>query len=754
MASFRWSRFMNRSFIRGKSVNRRRSTRSRDSNPGLGFEPLEGRLMMSGPGDTNLNEIVDTTLTPTQLAESLVGTGVSVSNVAFTGADGSTGGFNFVDPTVVGFGQGIVLSSGSAAYVTGPNVSDSTSTDFAAAGDADLDALSGFTTFDAAVLEFDFIPTANQVVFYYAFASDEYPEWVNTPFNDVFAFFVNGTNYAVVRQVAGDPSSPFVPVAVNNINDSNPVQDPPPISMRPDLFRANYYDFNGPSLIDLEQDGITSVLTFQAPVVPGELNHMKLAIADASDGIYDSAVFIQAGSLVSDENPVADLSLSPSYGAAPLLVTAFVEGEDPNGLAISYTIDWGDGTTSSGPLDQPTDDAEKTAQVDHIYTAGGTYFVTLTVSNGTLFGTSIEDVDVAGVNAAPIVTSQPTDQSVFAGDLFTFAADADGFPTPEVQWQVSTDGGMTFVDIDGANETMYSSVASETDNGSQYRAVFTNSEGEAITDVVTLTVSVQDVTPPVAPGVALTEDTGSSASDNLSKIGTLILSAIEADAWVEYSIDNGIVWTPSFLATEGLNTVQVRQTDLAGNVSNATTFGFTLDTTAPGLSPVFSSASPFLVGATGITLIANATDAFGIASVVSGTIDTSTPGNKLVSCTATDNAGNSYSVDVPYVVGYGVINAKPTAGATFKRTASIPVSFQLIDATGLISDQTAASLLSSISVQFAGQPSVAVKYNKKTKTFSVTLKTGRPAVGAYSVTIRINIGGSDVTTWTIPVNIV
>ena len=53
-------------------------------------------------------------------------------------------------------------------------------------------------------------------------------------------------------------------------------------------------------------------------MIPGVTNHMKLAIADASDGIYDSAVFIQAGSLVSNENPTADLGLDPDSGAAPL----------------------------------------------------------------------------------------------------------------------------------------------------------------------------------------------------------------------------------------------------------------------------------------------------------------------------------------------------------------------------------------------------------------------------------------------------
>src|SRR4029079_8531064 len=102
-------------------------------------------------------------------------------------------------------------------------------------------ALSGYQTFDAAVLEFDFVPTANQVVFEYTFASDEYPEWVNTPFNDVFAFYVNGTNHAVVLQIAGERAAPFVPVAVNNINNGNPDIYPDFIPMRSDLFRANYY---------------------------------------------------------------------------------------------------------------------------------------------------------------------------------------------------------------------------------------------------------------------------------------------------------------------------------------------------------------------------------------------------------------------------------------------------------------------------------------------------------------------------------
>ena len=300
---------------------------------------------LAGAAGSNPNETVTTAVSSAAVAQSLVGPGVAISNVQYSGAGDARGTFVFTDATVLGIAQGVILSSGNANDAVGPNTSDSFSTDWTNPGDADLSALSGFPTLDAAVLEFDFVPAATQVTFQYAFASDEYPEWVGTPYNDVFAFFINGVNCAEVRQVAGDPTAPFVAVAVNNINDSNPVVDPPPVPMRPDLFRPNYVDpAGGPSLLDLELDGITRVLTCQADVTPAATNHMKLAIADSSDGIYDSAVFIAAGSLVSNENPTADLGLDPSSGPAPLDVVASVEGHDPNHLPLTYLIDWGDGT--------------------------------------------------------------------------------------------------------------------------------------------------------------------------------------------------------------------------------------------------------------------------------------------------------------------------------------------------------------------------------------------------------------------------
>ncbi|PML48238.1 hypothetical protein BCT75_20840 [Vibrio lentus] len=81
-----------------------------------------------------------------------------------------------------------------------------------------------------------------------------------------------------------------------------------------------------------------------------------------------------------------------------------------------------------------------------------------------------------------------------------------------------------------------------------------------------------------APSVSLTSDSGGSSSDKLTNVGDLNIGGIEQGATVEYSIDNGVHWSTQFTPAEGQNNVQVRQTDVAGNVSPSTSLSYTLDT--------------------------------------------------------------------------------------------------------------------------------------------------------------------------------
>ncbi|WP_425667690.1 VCBS domain-containing protein (plasmid) [Vibrio tubiashii] len=86
--------------------------------------------------------------------------------------------------------------------------------------------------------------------------------------------------------------------------------------------------------------------------------------------------------------------------------------------------------------------------------------------------------------------------------------------------------------------------------------------------------------------VSLTHDTGSNTSDLITNDGSLTITGQETGAIVEYSTDNGHTWTSSFTPQQGSNTVSVRQTDTAGNVSTETFVSFTLDNTvnAPTVS--------------------------------------------------------------------------------------------------------------------------------------------------------------------------
>jgi hypothetical protein len=91
----------------------------------------------------------------------------------------------------------------------------------------------------------------------------------------------------------------------------------------------------------------------------------------------------------------------------------------------------------------------------------------------------------------PKVTVNPTDETVSVGDSAIFTANATGVPTPTVQWQVSTDGGVTFTNITGNTSALTTTLifaVYSTENGYKYRAVFTNALGTATTSTATLTV--------------------------------------------------------------------------------------------------------------------------------------------------------------------------------------------------------------------------------------------------------------------------
>lgn len=281
-------------------------------------------------------------ITPTQLAQSILsGTGTTVSNVIYSGNSVSAGTFTTTNPAILGFSSGIMLSSGNVSSVVGPNISDATTTVNGLGGDAQLQSLvPGYVVHDACTLQFDFTTTAlvpgqtGAVNFNFVFSSEEYNEWVNSSFNDVFGFFLNGQNIALLQNLV-------TPVQINTVNGGNPY-GPPPSGTNWSQYRNNDLS-DGGGMIDCEMDGLTVTLTAHGNITGPGPHHIKLGIADAGDSILDSNVFIQGASLVTSQAPsfIAPTPTAPVNVIAQMPVSWQVRGVANNGTpgaAVTMTM--------------------------------------------------------------------------------------------------------------------------------------------------------------------------------------------------------------------------------------------------------------------------------------------------------------------------------------------------------------------------------------------------------------------------------
>lgn len=248
---------------------------------------------------TNAQLTVNGSFTPAQLVDTLLGTGVTASGVTYTGNINCRGTFNGTMSNI-GFSSGVLLTCGNLTNAIGPNNLSGASVGNGLPGDPDLDMIMSPTaSFDATILEFDFIPTSDTVKFNYVFASEEYMEYVSTTpggINDGFGFFISGPGISGpfsggAQNIAIIPGT-TLPVTMFNLN----------------LYSYSMYYFdNGdgmgsgtaPDGATVQYDGFTVPLTAIAAVQCGETYHIKLAIGDGGDGILDSGVFLEEGSFSS-----------------------------------------------------------------------------------------------------------------------------------------------------------------------------------------------------------------------------------------------------------------------------------------------------------------------------------------------------------------------------------------------------------------------------------------------------------------------
>ncbi|QYK41782.1 MAG: Hint domain-containing protein [Paracoccaceae bacterium] len=225
-----------------------------------------------------------TNVTAMTMAQTIFGAGVTVTGASLNVSNSNTSAGLYANgqlsPGVVPSNSGVILSTGRITDFTqssgDPNRSTQTSTDTSGTSDNNslFNAIAGARTYDGVWLNADFIPQGEYMTIRFVFASEEYPEYVNSQYNDVVGVWVNGSHVPVE---VGNGT-----IAVNNINGNT----------QENLFISNMND-----AYNTEMDGFTLTMTLTMKVNPGVVNSIRIGIADTSDAQYDSNLLIAADSV-------------------------------------------------------------------------------------------------------------------------------------------------------------------------------------------------------------------------------------------------------------------------------------------------------------------------------------------------------------------------------------------------------------------------------------------------------------------------
>src|SRR5215471_6261238 len=470
-------------------------------------------------------------------------------------------------------------------------------------------------------------------------------------------------------------------------------------------------------------------------------NHLALAFQSGSSNFgvtnFTSQIFVR--SIFTASGAVADNSFATTLSTAGQL--AFSDSDTSDTHTASVTAETGNLGTVTASVSKDSTGSGTGGVVRWSYQVSQSvlhglnapaidnFTLTLTDSQGCIATTAIVVTalpqDFAVTNATGgtptssststsscptlTITASPANLTVTSGQSASFSSAATGSPAPTVQWQVSTNGGATFVDMPGATSTTLTFTADMSQNGNLYRAVFTNASGSVTSGTAMLTVNAAGATTsvvssknPTVFGQAVTFTATVSATngtptgtvtflDGASSIGTATLDstrtaslATSALAVGNHAISASYPGDSNFNASNSAPFTQIVNVDLATiaiNVSpNPSVFGqpmiatATVSATAPG-SGTPTGTVTFLDGLTslGTSNLVDGQASFIISALSSG----------LHSIMATYSGDTSFSQNSA-TTGLTVNKASTTTSLT---SSASPSSFnQAVTFTATVSE--------------------------------------------------------------------
>jgi len=265
------------------------------------------------------------------LASRIVGTCNTVLSASLNTGVGSTGTFTY-SGTNVGISKGVILTTGSVSDVANPQTFFCSVANGNNYADPDLTSIVSNARFDVSTLEFVFQvtdPAARSITFNSVFGSEEYPQYVGSTYNDIVKIFISGPKPCGGNYVKQNICN----VTINTYNaGSNASQ-----------FVANY-SLNYP---DIAWGGYTTKISNTFDVVPCQTYTVKIAVADAGDGILDSGVLIEDAVPVCPPISITSTSVQDTCGKGHGYATITKPNDDCHHV---YAINWPYAGTVSAPV--------------------------------------------------------------------------------------------------------------------------------------------------------------------------------------------------------------------------------------------------------------------------------------------------------------------------------------------------------------------------------------------------------------------
>jgi hypothetical protein len=339
---------------------------------------------------------------------------------------------------------------------------------------------------------------------------------------------------------------------------------------------------------------------------------LSFTTTSLQNGNQYRAVFTNAVSSVTSATATLTVDFAPAITANPTSQTV-VAGNVATFTASASgnpapTAQWQVSTDSGATFNNVAGATSPTLSFTAAFAQNGNqYRAVFTNSLGNITSTAA----TLTVNVPPAITTNPSSQTVTAGSVASFAAGASGTPAPTVQWQVSTDGGLTFTNIAGATSTTFSFTTTAGQNGNQYRAVFTNAAGSVTSSAATLNVNS-------APAITQqptnqTVGAGATATFTASASGNpapTVQWQVSTDGGATFTNVGGATSTTlSFTAASGQNGNQFHAV-FTNSLGNITSSAATLTvTTAPAITTNPSSQTVNSGSTASFTAVASGTPA-------------------------------------------------------------------------------------------------------------------------------------------------